>query len=110
MVNTDSVRDLADGLAASGEESTESLRTDNVSLEVMRFEPGDEDQMHAHGEDEIYVVQSGTAEINIEGEVTAVSAGDIVHLDPGTDHRFQGFEDELIMTVAYAPAKGTHSS
>jgi Uncharacterized conserved protein, contains double-stranded beta-helix domain len=109
-MNTDSVRDVADGLVESGAESTESLRTDNVSLEVMRFEPGDEDQMHAHGEDEIYIVQSGNAEINVENEVTAVSAGDIIHLEPGTDHRFQGFEDELIMTVAYAPAKGTHGS
>ncbi|ERH10518.1 MAG: double-stranded beta-helix domain protein [halophilic archaeon J07HX64] len=107
-MNTVKIREVADELAETGSESTESLRTENVSLEIMRFEPGDEDNMHAHGEDEIYVVESGTAELNIDGDVTPVSAGDIVHLEPGTDHRFQAFEDELVMTVVYAPATGTH--
>mgnify|MGYP002762061683 FL=1 len=107
-MNTFAIRDVADELAETGGESTESLRTDNVSLEVMRFEPGDEDTMHAHGEDEIYVVESGTAELNVEGDVTPVSAGDIVHLEPGTEHRFQAFENELVMTVVYAPATGTY--
>ncbi len=107
-MNTFAIRDVADELAETGAESTESLRTDNVSLEVMRFEPGDEDTMHAHGEDEIYVVESGTAELNVEGDVTPVSAGDIVHLEPGTEHRFQAFENELVMTVVYAPATGTY--
>lgn len=107
-MHTFAIRDVADELAETGTESTESLRTDNVSLEMMRFEPGDEDTMHAHGEDEIYVVNSGTAELNVEGDVTPVSAGDVVHLEPGTDHRFQAFEDELVMTVVYAPATGTH--
>jgi quercetin dioxygenase-like cupin family protein len=106
-MNTFAIRDVADELAETGAESTESLRTDNVSLEVMRFEPGDEDTMHAHGEDEIYVVESGTAELNVEGDATPVSAGDVVHLEPGTEHRFQAFEDELVMTVVYAPATGT---
>ena len=107
-MNRFAIRDVADELAETGAESTESLRTDNVSLEVMRFEPGDEDTMHAHGEDEIYVVESGTAELNVEGDATLVSAGDVVHLEPGTEHRFQAFEDELVMTVVYAPATGTH--
>jgi Uncharacterized conserved protein, contains double-stranded beta-helix domain len=107
-MNRFAIRDVADELAETGAESTESLRTDNVSLEVMRFEPGDEDTMHAHGEDEIYVVESGTAELNVEGDATPVSAGDVVHLEPGTEHRFQAFEDELVMTVVYAPATGTH--
>jgi Uncharacterized conserved protein, contains double-stranded beta-helix domain len=107
-MDTFTIRDVADELATTGAESTEAFRTDNVSLEVMRFEPGDEDSMHAHGEDEIYVVESGTAELNVEGDVTPVSAGDVVHLDPGTDHRFQAFEDELVMTVVYAPATGVH--
>jgi quercetin dioxygenase-like cupin family protein len=107
-MNTVKIREAADELAETGSESTESLRTENVSLEIMRFEPGDEDHMHAHGEDEIYIVESGTAELNVDGDVTPVSAGDIVHLEPGTDHRFQAFEDELVMTVVYAPATGTH--
>ena len=66
------VADAASQLAADGAESIESLRGDSFSLEVMRFEPGDEDPMHAHGEDEIYQITSGSATINIEGEHVGV--------------------------------------
>ena len=100
------VSDVAEEIPAD-EESIEALRTDAVSLEVMSFEPGDEDPMHAHGEDEIYHVDAGSATINVEGEHVAVSAGDAVHLEPGTEHQFLDFEDELVMTVVYAPAKGS---
>jgi len=92
---------------AEGDESIEKLRTDAVSLEIMTFEEGDEDPMHAHAEDEIYHIDSGHAQLNAEGETRDVSEGDVIHLEPGTDHQFLGFEDELVMTVLYAPAKGS---
>lgn len=100
------VADAASQLATDGAESIESLRGDSFSLEVMRFEPGDEDPMHAHGEDEIYQITSGSATINIEGEHVGVEPGDVIHLEPGTEHQFRDFDDELVMTVLYAPAKG----
>lgn len=100
------VSDVA-GRIGQEQESIEPLRGDAFSLEVMRFEPGDEDQAHAHREDEIYHVDSGTAKINVEGELRSVSEGDVIHLEPGTDHHFTDFEDELVMTVIYAPAKGS---
>jgi quercetin dioxygenase-like cupin family protein len=87
--------------------SVEKLRTDAVSLEIMSFKEGDEDPMHAHGEDEIYHVDSGNAKLNVEGDTYDVSAGDVIHLEPGTDHQFLDFEDKLVMTVLYAPAKGS---
>jgi quercetin dioxygenase-like cupin family protein len=92
---------------ADGDESIEKLRTDAVSLEIMTFEEGDEDPMHAHAEDEIYHIDSGHAQLNVEGETRKVSEGDAIHLEPGTDHQFLSFEDELVMTVLYAPAKGS---
>ena len=99
---SDAAADVSDD-----EESIEKLRTDAVSLEIMTFEEGDEDPMHAHGEDEIYHVDSGNAKLNVEGETHDVSAGDVIHLEPGTDHQFLDFEDKLVMTVLYAPAKGS---
>lgn len=88
-------------------DSTEAVRSDAVSLEVMKFEEGDEDQVHAHAEDEVYHVDTGSAKISVEGESKKVSEGDVIHLEPGTDHHFHDFEDELVMTVLYAPAKGS---
>ncbi|MFC6720099.1 cupin domain-containing protein [Halobacteriaceae archaeon SHR40] len=89
------------------EESTETVRNDAVSLEVMKFEEGDDDPMHAHAEDEIYHVDSGTGKINVEGDTTDVSEGDVIHLEPGTEHQFLDFEDELVITALYAPPKGS---
>ena len=100
------VSDVAEDVS-DNEESIEKLRTDAVSLEIMTFEEGDEDPMHAHAEDEIYHVDSGNAQLNIEGDTYDVSEGDVIHLEPGTDHQFLNFEDELVMTVLYAPAKGS---
>lgn len=108
-MNSVQVNETAEELANQGDESIESIRTDDFSLEVMRFEPGDEDPLHAHAEEEIYHVNSGSADINIEGDTRTVEAGDVIHLDPGTDHQFLNFEEEIVMTVLYAPAKGTNN-
>ncbi|WP_299266225.1 cupin domain-containing protein [Halorientalis sp.] len=101
------VNDVADDIP-DDEDSIEAIRAESVSLEVMQFEAGDEDPMHAHREDEIYVVDSGAGKINVDGDTTEVSEGDVIHLEPGTDHQFLDFEDELVMTVLYAPAKGSN--
>jgi quercetin dioxygenase-like cupin family protein len=53
----------------------------------MTFEEGDEDPMHAHAEDEIYHVDSGNAQLNVEGDTYDVSEGDVIHLEPGADHQ-----------------------
>ena len=77
-----SASDVAKGVP-DDQGSIETLRTEAVSLEIMTFEEGDEDPMHAHAEDEIYHVDSGCAQLNVEGEIHDVSGGDIVHLEPG---------------------------
>lgn len=85
--------------------STETVRTDNVSVEVMAFTPGDDDPMHSHHEDEVYQVVSGQGKLNVEGDSVDVGPGDVVHLEPGTEHQFHDFEGELVVTVLYGPAK-----
>jgi Uncharacterized conserved protein, contains double-stranded beta-helix domain len=107
-MNAIAIAEEAAELEEEAKESVESIRTDSFSLEVMRFEPGDEDPMHAHAEEEIYHVDSGAGKINVEGDITPVSSGDVIHLEPGTDHQFLEFEDELVMSVLYAPAKGAN--
>lgn len=101
------VSDIA-GRIGEDEDSIESLRTDAFSLEVMKFERGDEDPMHSHSENEIYHISSGRAKINVEGDTSSVSPGDLVHIEPGVEHQFLDFENELMMTVLYAPAKGAN--
>lgn len=101
---------MADQLAEEGETENEAMREASFSLQVMRFEPDDEDPMHAHAEDEIYHIDTGEATLVTEGESVEVKSGDIVHLSPGTEHQFTDFEDEFVVTVMYAPAEGSQES
>jgi len=101
------VAEAADQLATDGEVEVESIRRDSFSFHVMRFEPGDEDSMHSHNEDEMYYVDTGTATLKTEEGSVDVEEGDVIHLEPGTDHQFTGFEDEFVVTVVYAPAEGS---
>jgi len=103
------VADVADRLAENGEMETELMREVSFSLQVMRFEPGDEDPMHAHAEEEIYVIHAGEATLVTEDESVEVASGDVVHLGSGTDHQFTDFTDEFVVAVMYAPAEGSQA-
>jgi quercetin dioxygenase-like cupin family protein len=104
------VTDLAAQLAEDGETEVEAMREVSFSLQVMRFEPGDEDPMHAHAEEEIYQVNAGRATLATEAESIEVGPGDVVHVGPGTDHQFTDIEDEFVTTVVYAPAEGSQEA
>ena len=100
---------VADQLAEDGETGTELMREVSFSLQVMRFEPGDEDPMHAHAEEEIYLINAGEATLVTEDESVGVASGDVVHLGSGTDHQFTDFNGEFVVTVVYAPAEGSQA-
>lgn len=109
-MNQINVGDVADQLATEGETEDEAMHETSFSLQVMRFEPDDEDPMHAHAEDEIYHIDTGEATLVTEDESVAVESGDIVHLSPETEHQFTDFEDEFVVTVMYAPAEGSQEA
>ncbi|ERH08122.1 MAG: cupin domain protein [Halonotius sp. J07HN4] len=109
-MNQCNVSTVAAQLSEEEEGENEVLRKDSFSLQVMRFETGDEDPMHAHAEDEIYHIDAGSATLVTEDESVEVDPGDVVHLGPGTEHQFTDFDDEFVVTVMYAPAEGTQES
>lgn len=109
-MNQINVGTQADQLAEDGETENEAIRESPFSLQVMRFEPGDEDPMHAHAEEEIYHIHTGTATLVTEDESVEVESGDVIHLSPGTEHRFTEFEDAFVTTVVYAPAEGSQEA
>jgi quercetin dioxygenase-like cupin family protein len=104
------VSELAGKLADDDQQEVEAMREVSFSLQVMRFEPGDEDPSHAHAEEEIYHVDSGEATLETEDDSIQVGPGDVVHLGPGTDHHFTDFKDEFVVTVIYAPAEGSQEA
>jgi len=106
-VNQINISESAEQLDEDDEIEIEAMRKDSFSFHIMRFEPGDEDSMHAHSVDEIYHVDTGKATLVTEEESIEVEPGDVVHLEPETDHQFTDFEGEFVVTVTYAPAEGS---
>jgi len=88
----------------AGTNHAEFIRTEDMSVEVMRYSVDDEDPMHSHDVEEVYYIDSGSASINVEGDVTELSGGDVIHVRPDETHRFQDFVEELIVLGFYAPA------
>ena len=73
------VHTVAEQLATDDEQLTEPMREEAFSLQVMRFAPGDEDPMHAHDEEEIYLALTEDSETAIS--LQKVSGGAVQHTE-----------------------------
>ena len=59
-----------------------------VSLILVEHEPGAGPRLHRHPYPELFVVDVGQAEFEIDGEHAVATAGDILVAPGGTAHRF----------------------
>ncbi|TSC58894.1 MAG: D-beta-D-heptose 7-phosphate kinase / D-beta-D-heptose 1-phosphate adenosyltransferase [Candidatus Peregrinibacteria bacterium Greene0416_19] len=54
--------------------------------------------MHEHKKkDEVFYLQSGKVQLELDGEMFTLSPGDFIHIPAGLPHRFTGLEDSEIM-------------
>lgn len=91
----------------SQEPFQEFLRVPAMSLGLYTLPPGSTDPQHPHGEDEVYYVVAGQATIRVAGEDRPVTAGSIVYIPAGVEHRFHSITDTLRVLVFFAPAEGS---
>lgn len=65
------------------------------------------DIQQPHAQDELYVVQRGTASFWLEDASVDVQTGDVLFVPAGAEHRFEHFsEDFATWVVFYGPAGG----
>jgi mannose-6-phosphate isomerase-like protein (cupin superfamily) len=81
----------------------EFLRVPALSAGIYILPPGGTDQQKPHKEDELYYVIRGQARMMIGAEHRPVSAGDVIFVDAGIEHRFTDIEQELLLLVMFAP-------
>jgi quercetin dioxygenase-like cupin family protein len=69
------------------------------------FEPGQEHALHSHaGQDKLYVVLEGDAEIHVGGELQAISAGGAAFAPSGVPHSIRnGGSGRLVVLAVLAP-------
>jgi mannose-6-phosphate isomerase-like protein (cupin superfamily) len=90
---------------ASGKRYFEFLRVAAMSAGVFVLPPGGSDTQTPHKEDELYYVVRGRARMRAAGQERIVSAGSVIFVAAGVDHRFCDVEEELTVLVFFAPAE-----
>jgi mannose-6-phosphate isomerase-like protein (cupin superfamily) len=65
------------------------------------------DDQEPHREDEIYVVTSGSADIETPGGTARVGPGSVVYVPAGERHAFTNIAGDLALLVVFAPAYGS---
>ena len=89
----------------SGELYLEFLRRDSMSCGLYVLEPGAEDPQEPHLEDEVYVVLSGRAQLEVAGRDHPVEPGGVLFVARTVPHRFHDITERLSVLVFFAPAE-----
>ena len=91
--------------AATDKLYLEFLKVPDLSMGLYVLPAGGTDPQSPHTEDEVYYVVSGRAQIQVADEDRTVQAGSIVYVAKNVEHRFHSIEEELIVSVFFAPAE-----
>lgn len=83
----------------------EFLRVPAMSAGVYVLPEGGTDPQKPHREDEMYYVVRGRARMQIGSEHSEVSAGSVIFVEAGVEHRFYDILEELEVLVFFAPAE-----
>jgi mannose-6-phosphate isomerase-like protein (cupin superfamily) len=81
----------------------EFLRRPGFSMGMYLLPAGGQDAQHPHSADEVYIVQHGRAQLEVEGEIIDAGPGDVISVDRGRDHHFGNISEDLAVLVIFAP-------
>jgi mannose-6-phosphate isomerase-like protein (cupin superfamily) len=76
------------------------------SMRIGIYAPKEFEEVQAHLQDEIYIIASGTADLESEGKLTEVRVGDALFLPAGTMHRFDRVSDDFATWVVFWGPEG----
>lgn len=91
--------------AATGRLYGEFLRVAALSAGLYVLPAGSTDSQRPHHEDEMYYVVRGKARFRAGDEDQEISAGSVLFVAAGVDHRFYDITEELAVLVFFAPAE-----
>ena len=83
----------------------EFLRVPAMSMGMFTASAGYHDTQQPHAEDEVYIVVSGKAVLEIDGVDHPVRAGSIAYVPMRVPHHFHDISSDLRVLVVFAPAE-----
>jgi mannose-6-phosphate isomerase-like protein (cupin superfamily) len=57
------------------------------------------DRQQPHADDEVYVVLEGSGTLDVSGEPVELREGHAVFVPAGTEHRFSGYEQLIVLVI-----------
>ncbi len=99
------VSEISERRQRSGKPYMEFLRIPFMSAGLYALPAGAVDPQKPHTQDELYYVVRGRARMRIGAEDEAVSAGSVIFVEAGAEHRFHDIEEALEILVFFAPAE-----
>lgn len=79
----------------------EFLHTPSLSCGIYHLPAGARDMQAPHLEDEVYLVVSGRARLQVGGEQQQVSAGTILYVRATSEHSFFDIEENLTLVAIF---------
>jgi cupin superfamily acireductone dioxygenase involved in methionine salvage len=77
------------------------------TMTIELFAPVGFDGQSPHRQDEIYVIVSGTGMFNRAGDRKPFKPHDVIFVEAGVEHRFEGFSDDFqAWVIFYGPDGG----
>jgi quercetin dioxygenase-like cupin family protein len=81
------------------------LETKNFTAGYVVIQPKGRIPLHAHSNEEIYILLKGTGKMRVGSEEEIVEAVSGVFIEPNAEHHLQNIgDDEMVMVFVYSPA------
>jgi len=79
--------------------------TRNIMLVRYVYEPGLNFPEHSHPQEQVTIVEKGTLEFTIDGEVVKLAVGDICAIPPNVPHSTSVGQERAIAISIFTPVK-----
>lgn len=77
---------------------------ESLSLHYWYVKPGEVDNQKPHLQDEIYIIMEGVGQVDVNGEVSDISRGDIIFVPAKMPHHFISHKVQTMkILILFAP-------
>jgi mannose-6-phosphate isomerase-like protein (cupin superfamily) len=99
---------IEEAIEKLGKETSQrfTLLLKHGTMSIEYYAPKDRDLQTPHMQDEIYVITSGSAIFNRDGEKQACRQGDILFVPAAMKHHFEQFSDDFATWVIFYGPQG----
>jgi mannose-6-phosphate isomerase-like protein (cupin superfamily) len=74
----------------------------DLTITWVTVESGDEQVLHSHDPEQVYVILAGEGVMSVGDDQQAVAAGDLVHIPADTEHGIENTGEETLEYVSAA--------